>query len=244
MFTKEYEIKFYEVDYKNHLKESVLLNFLQDIAAAHAEMLGFGYSFIKDKNLGWFLLKYHLKVFNWPKNIDKIFIKTWPRGVYKLSCIRDFEVYSPDGEKIAAVSSSWVLIDIETKRITQPYKILQPFETSDDKAIETDFPKIPELTSIDLTKEFEVRYDDIDINQHVNNANYLSWALETLNFDFRANHKIEELEIQYKKELRYGSNVVSMLEFDKKNNTTVHSLKSSSTGDALCSIRIKWAKTK
>ena len=42
MYSKDYEIKFYEVDYKNQLKESVLLNFLQDIAADHAEVLGFG----------------------------------------------------------------------------------------------------------------------------------------------------------------------------------------------------------
>ena len=241
MYSKDYGIKFYEVDYKNQLKESVLLNFLQDIAAEHAEVLGFGYSFISDKNLGWFLLKYHLKVYNWPKNIDKITIKTWPRGVYKLSCIRDFEIYSPSGEKIAAVSSSWVLIDLATKKITQPYKILNPFETSDKIALETSFSKIDQLKTQNAMKEFDVRYDDIDINQHVNNANYLIWALETLDFDFRANHTVSELEIQYKKELKYGPKVVSSLEFLEDKKVTLHNLRSSDTNEDLCSIRIHWS---
>ncbi len=241
MYSKDYGIKFYEVDYKNQLKESVLLNFLQDIAAEHAEVLGFGYSFISDKNLGWFLLKYHLKVYNWPKNIDKITIKTWPRGVYKLSCIRDFEIYSPSGEKIAAVSSSWVLIDLATKKITQPYKILNPFETSDKIALETSFSKIDQLKTQNAMKEFDVRYDDIDLNQHVNNANYLIWALETLDFDFRANHTVSELEIQYKKELKYGPKVVSSLEFLEDKKVTLHNLRSSDTNEDLCSIRIHWS---
>lgn len=240
MYSKDYEIKFYEVDFKNQLKESVLLNFLQDIAADHAEKLGFGYSFISDKNLGWFLLKYHLKVFNWPQNLSKITIKTWPRGINKISCIRDFEIYSTDGGKLAAVSSSWVLTDLTTRKMVQPMKVLNPFPTCEKKAIETNYPKIPEITRIDIQKNFEVRYDDIDINQHVNNANYLTWALETLDFEFRANNRINELEIQYKKEMKYGSDALSLVEINKNPMTTIHNLKTTDTNEDLCYIRIHW----
>ena len=41
--------------------------------------------------------------------------------------------------------------------------------------------RLPE--SFDITKTFEVRYDDLDVNKHVNNANYIVWALEVLNMD-------------------------------------------------------------
>ena len=44
MQRKTYEIQFHETDCKNRLKTSVLLNFLQDIAADNAEKIGFGYS--------------------------------------------------------------------------------------------------------------------------------------------------------------------------------------------------------
>ena len=46
LFTKEYEIKYYEQNVNGDLKESALLNFLQDIATLSAESLGFGPSFV------------------------------------------------------------------------------------------------------------------------------------------------------------------------------------------------------
>lgn len=242
MYTKEYEIKFYEVDYKKQLKESVLLNFLQDIAAVHAEELGFGYSYISEKKLGWFLLKYHLKVFNYPQNITKINIKTWPKSINKLSCQRDFEVFLPDGEKIAAVCSSWVLVDAVSKKIMQPLKVLNSFLTKNEDAFETNFPKITEPQNISHKKIFEVKYDDIDINQHVNNANYLVWGLETLDFDFRSTHVIKELEIQYKKEMKYGANIISLAEFNDTELITTHALRNSDTDDEHCLIRVQWQK--
>ncbi|MDD3236742.1 MAG: thioesterase [Candidatus Gastranaerophilales bacterium] len=240
MFEKDYEIKFYEVDYKNKLKESVLLNFLQDIAAVHAEMLGFGYSFIAPKCLGWFLLKYHLKIYNWPQNIEKITIKTWPKKIQKLSCLRDFEIYAPNGDKIALVSSSWVLTDFNTRKIVVPSKVLNEFPYLEKDVFQTNFAKIPEVQKIDFEKTYDVRYDDIDINQHVNNANYLTWALEVLGFEFRANHTISELEINYKKELKYGNQVLSIAEYIEDDKTTLHTLKNKNTGDIICSLRIIW----
>ena len=242
MFNKCYEIKFYEIDHKKQLKESVLLNFLQDIAAVHAEKLGFGYSYISEKNLSWFLLKYHLKVFKYPTNNNSITIKTWPKRINKLSCLRDFEVYDEKSEKIAAVCSSWVLIDPDTKKIMVPSKVLLPFPSCEDNAFETSFPKISEPQRIDYNRVFEVRYDDIDINQHVNNANYLIWALETVDFGFKSTHLIKELEIQYKKELKYGSNVTSVLEKDNKQLITTHLLKNVSDDEHLCNIKIHWQK--
>ncbi len=240
MFTKEYEIKFYEVDFQNKLKEAVLLNFLQDIAAIHAEELGFGYSYISKQNLGWFLLKYHIKFCNWPKDTNKIKIKTWPRGINKLSCIRDFEVFDANDNKIAVVSSTWVLIDLASRKIVNAANILENFKTSEKIALETNFPKIPDLKTVNIQKIFEVRYDDIDINKHTNNANYLTWALDTLWFEYRAKNQIEELEIQYKKEIKYGTEILSCIEFSEQNKTTLHSLKSTKNDEEYCKIKVKW----
>ena len=45
--------------------------------------------------------------------------------------------------------------------------------------------KIKKLERVDFKKEFSVRYDELDVNQHVNNANYIAFALEPLDFEFR-----------------------------------------------------------
>ena len=63
LFTKEYEIKYYEQNVNGDLKESALLNFLQDIATLSAESLGFGPSFVFANNYAWVVLKYHIELF-------------------------------------------------------------------------------------------------------------------------------------------------------------------------------------
>lgn len=241
MLTKEYEIKFSEINYNNELKETVFLNFLQDAAATNAEDNGFGYSFISKNNWAWFLLKYHLKIYNWPKNPQNLTIKTWPKGISKIYCLRDFEVLDEKGNKIAVASSSWALLDIGTKKLISPKDAFEKIPIEDLTALDTKFPKIEPLTQADTTKIFDIEYNDIDINQHVNNANYVDWALETLDFEFRTQNTIREIQIQYKKEIKYGNKVVSEVQFIDNNTTTLHSIKNKTNGEELCLIKIIWS---
>ena len=96
MDRKSYEIKFHETDCKNRLKESVLLNFLQDIAAEDAEIIGVGYSKIQDKNIGWFLTKYHIKIFDTLKNDGKITLESESKGIMRITFIRDFDIFNSE----------------------------------------------------------------------------------------------------------------------------------------------------
>lgn len=242
MFKKEYEIRFYEIDHKHRLKASVLINFLQDIAAFHAEKLGFGYSYITPLNLAWVLLRYKMKIFKWPQNMDKIIIKTWPCEFKKLSCPREFEIFAPNGEKLAVISSCWVLIDMTTRKPVIASKVLKDFAHLEKQLLDGCNTKVADLEKIDLKKEFEIRYDDIDINQHANNADYITWALEPLGFNFRSEHDIEELQIQYKKEAMFNDKITSKVDFDKKNLTSLHSIYANSAENDICRVQIKWKK--
>lgn len=40
------------------------------------------------------------------------------------------------------------------------------------------FAKIQHPSEINIEKLFEIRYDDIDVNKHANNCNYVIWAFE------------------------------------------------------------------
>ncbi|MBQ7287695.1 MAG: hypothetical protein IJW73_08055 [Candidatus Gastranaerophilales bacterium] len=55
---ESYPISYSQMDCNLALKPFVLMNFLQDIASKSAENLGFGYSYISQNNLAWFLIKY------------------------------------------------------------------------------------------------------------------------------------------------------------------------------------------
>ena len=91
-----------------------------------------------------------------------------------------------------------------------------------------------------IEKEFEVRYNDLDVNQHANNGNYIIWAFEPLDFNFKSTHKLKTLDLIYKKEAKFGEKIISQIEF-KDTNTTVHRLKNIQEED-LCLLECTWEK--
>ena len=239
-FSQDFKIRYSELDCNLTLKPSSLVQLLQDIASVDAENKGFGYSFVSSKNLGWFLLKYHIEFKNYPKNIYDLTIKTESRGYNKLFAFRDFEILSND-EFLGSVASTWGLIDLETKSMTNMIdafsnnKAISLFEKRED---DLKYGKIAPLQTATTEKEFQVRYDDLDVNKHTNNANYIAWALETLAFDFRSTKKPKTIDIVFKKEAKYGEIVLSQTELQE--NISIHVIKNKETNEELCLIQIIW----
>ena len=56
-------------------------------------------------------------------------------------------------------------------------------------------------------KKFNVRYSDIDSNGHVNNVNYVEWAIESVPLEVVKNFNIERIKIIFEKESIYGDEV-------------------------------------
>jgi acyl-ACP thioesterase len=234
---KVYEIKSYDVTLKNELKPYALLHYFEDIAYEHAERIGVGYSVVHPQNITWFLLRYNMKFEKLPKAWETLKIVTRPCGIKGVQCFRDFEVWSND-KLIGKTTSSWTLVDLETKRPLNPKKIVTFPVTSGEKFLPTDFGGFCEFEKSDIQKTFEIRFDDIDINQHVNNANYISWALETLPYDFRLKKSFVQIEIAYKQEISFGNKVLSLVRFEE--NKTLHRLVCAETKETLCDIIIYW----
>ena len=105
-----------------------------------------------------------------------------------------------------------------------------------------EFSKIPPFENPTASKEFRIRYDDIDINQHVNNAIYPAWALEVLSFDFRKNHAIKTLDIYFKKDIATDGKILSEVYLDNELRTTYHSIKNANNKEELCTLMIKWER--
>ena len=238
MLKKNYGIKFYEVDCKNRLKETVLLNFMQDIAAEDAENLGFGYSSIRERNIGWFLTKYHIKLNKPLINDGCIKIQSESKGLLKINFIRDFDIYNSCDEKIGEATSSWILANLSTGGILKSEEVFPDrFEPIDRSILRSSFPKIQTPLNITYSKEFTASYYDTDINSHVNNAIYIGWANEVLPFEVLQNTNIEELEIQYKQQVKYGEKVIVCAEETSQNNYLISLNKED--GNTVCLIREK-----
>lgn len=224
-YEEKINIKYSEIDQNLAMKPFALLNFLQDIASKNAEDWGFGYSYIHPRNYAWFLIKYRMEFENYPFDIQELTLKTEPRGYNKLFAFRDFELFKGD-KLLGRMHSMWSIVDIDSRSIVpvptaipdNPHMVA--FQKRED---DLNFAKITPIENPTIEKEFEVRYNDLDVNGHANNGNYIVWAFEPLSFEFKNSHKIKTVDMIYKKEAKFGEKLTSQIEF-KDPNTTLHRL--------------------
>jgi medium-chain acyl-[acyl-carrier-protein] hydrolase len=139
-------------------------------------------------------------------------------------------------------TSSWLIVDLVKKSVVNIRNEFKDFFNFQKREDDLSLNKLKSIDSVDFEKVFSVRYDDLDINKHVNNTVYVTWALEALDYDFRANYGLKSLDIYFKHEAKYGEDVISQVKINQEDLTTEHVIKNSVTGEELCLLRAEFAK--
>lgn len=237
---RPHTVKIFECDRKKRLRLHCLFNLLQDVADEHADALGVGYDFCLSRGIGWVGANYHLKIDRLPQWRESFSLSTWASGKTAVSGIRDFKAETPDGEILFRASSQWALIDLVRGRPVSVTKNLSDYVLRDERMIDTDFPVIPLPEREDSAAEFSVRYDDIDINDHVNNAVYPLWAQEGLPHDFVKSRDVVEMEIAFKKPALLDDKIKSVVQIDNDVLMTTHRIASSDSDKDFARVRIRW----
>lgn len=83
-------------------------------------------------------------------------------------------------------------------------------------------PTIPNNLTLNFT--YTIQRRDIDTNGHVNNLHYIDYALETLPEDIYNSNEFDNIEIHYKKEIKYGETIKCYYSFE--NNKHLITIKS------------------
>jgi medium-chain acyl-[acyl-carrier-protein] hydrolase len=222
IFTKEYEIHYYEIDVKKRLLMTSLIDFLGDIATDHSEKLGLGMDYLRESNVAWVLYKWDIDMYEYPIYGDKITIKTIPYAFKRFYGYRRFEVFNEVGELIGKAESQWIVINTEKKRpLRVPEHIGATYGVQGEGDEPFAFSDINKPSSISSEKEFKVRYTDIDTNMHVNNAKYVAWAIEGVPLEVVLNKALRCIRVTYSKETKYGDTVKVLTEIKEVDNKTV-----------------------
>ncbi len=237
-FFREYHIKSYECDRNGTLRLLTLMNIFQDTADSHASLLGVGIEHCRAHGLAWVGSNYQIEIERMPGWHEKITVESWPAVEKKLSAVRDFLIRDEKGQVIIRASSQWVLIDFAKKRPVCLHDNLPAYKVIDERVIDTDFARLPTPTREDCLEFFKVRYDDIDVNQHVNNAVYPLWATEAVPTDFHLTHRPMTIEIAFKKEGLFGEKVMIRTEMDGQ--VSLHGIYADDGARELAKIRIRW----
>ena len=116
-YSTKFRIRTSDLDENDRLKPYIYLDFFQDVAGFHAELIGFGYKDTINKNIAWILMKNKVNIYDYPAPYEVITVKTYPTEINKLDFIRDYEVYNQSNQIIARGTSQWCIVDINTKKI-------------------------------------------------------------------------------------------------------------------------------
>ena len=80
-----------------------------------------------------------------PLMAEKVTLQTWHSGIKGPISTRDYRMLDADGKTIINATSSWALMDFETRRIAKPERIsdlLSPEPQCPERALEPDAPKV------------------------------------------------------------------------------------------------------
>lgn len=128
----------------------------------------------------WALSRLEIQVSAWPSWGDQIQLFTGGRGAEKLFAFREFMVWDASQRVLARAMSSWLLLNMETKRIQRPESVL-PSQLFDPKLAPTWQPEKLTCSGSEIHQlKLQVRYSDLDLYHHVNNTSYIRWVEDLL----------------------------------------------------------------
>ena len=184
----------YQCDRFSNVRPLILMNELQSIADRHAELLGL------ENNVGWVVMYYLVDIVELPTEGEELTFSTWPSCQDALRATRDFEIHGSDGRLMVRATSQWILIDMDARRPLPLASHLSPDVVVPSRAYGCAFEKFPDFETT-KTHVMKCRFDDIDVNQHINNAVYAVWATESVGYKYRSTHKLKKIDINFKKEI-------------------------------------------
>lgn len=215
-FCQDIVVPSYSTGADSRMKPAGFMNFAQEIAYWAANELGFGYDKLHETKEAWVLARMHMRFFEMPAWRDLVHLYTWHKGMNSLFFLRDFRLFDDSEKMLATCTSSWVVINEETRHFVRPESI-QGLLTVDgvvDSAIDEPAPKLlpPRDATLEEAGSHVVGYSDIDLIGHTNNVRYVVWAMDVLPPELSFARPVKELFINFIKETKLGE-AVSLFRF-------------------------------
>lgn len=228
----------YETDASMLLKPASFMDLAQEEANLHAQVLGFGYDDLISSRTAWVLSRMHVRFYRHPKWREEVDLDTWHKGKDGLFYVRDFRMTGKDGELLVAATTSWLVLNVDTRRLVRDAGLPEDSSCHDD-ALEQSCGKV--CMPADAEKEYAgthtVSYSDVDMNGHTNNAMYMVWAMDSVGYGMSSSSPLKEVRISFNRETRPGDAVeLYRVERKAEDGSTLYYVEGAVNGNsAFCS---------
>ncbi|WP_295526419.1 acyl-[acyl-carrier-protein] thioesterase [uncultured Streptococcus sp.] len=206
------KIPFDMADMNGHIKlPDVILLSLQVSGMQSIELGVSDKAILENYNLVWIITDYDIEVVRLPRFAEEITIETEALSYNRLFCYRRFTIYDEAGQELIHMIATFVLMDRDSRKVhaVEP-EIVAPYQSDFDKKLIRG-PKYESLNE-SISKDYHVRFYDLDMNGHVNNSKYLDWIFEVMGADFLTQYIPKRINLKYVKEVRPGGVITSSVE--------------------------------
>lgn len=237
-----FDIENAEQDSTHRIPASAIIGCLPKAANNHAHAMGFGSGTMREKNLLWVLLRLHVRLGDYPGGRQRIDVETWPSGIDSRLAYREFRIFLGEGsDSIGEGTSAWMMLDAASQRpVAVAGRISPGSSTLGPRAFTPGhvsyLPAGPEIT----VRRFPVRLSDIDRNRHVNNLRYIEWIVETMPEEIRLRRRLRELSVEFRRQVRYGETVDSLVFPAAEDGTFVHRMSTDAARGTILHAWTRW----
>ena len=206
-YEEQFRVHIVDTDLFGLCKPSSILNFLQETAGGHAQVLRIGRDdIVKEQHGIWMLVRLQYTLNRPIRTNETLTIKTWycaPKGVFVQ---RDFEI-SVDGVCVGHAWSTWVIGNEETHALMKAEEFLSGVGASDPALFTKKLGKIRMPKEMQDAGCRQAAYSETDINGHINNIRYADYACDTIHLEKLQNQYVCEMQITYSAECLAGERV-------------------------------------
>lgn len=208
-YTEKHTIPCYDTDASWRLKPASFMNLAQEAAGRHAVYLGFGYDDLIVSNTAWIISRVHVEFIDTPKWREDITLTTWHKGLNRLFFLRDFILTDAQGNERVKATTSWLILNLETRRLVRDPKLIEEGTVCTENVLPEPADKVvmPKDVQAEFVMEHIVAYSDIDTNGHTNNAMYMQWAMDAVDYGIASTRPVKAFTINFNHETKAGDKV-------------------------------------
>ena len=206
------------------LKLKSVFDLFQDAAAEHADILGCGMKNMLEHKTLWVLSRQKIAINRLPGVGENITVETYPCGMERLFAIREYRIYDSSNELIICGTAAWLILDMNSmrpKRLTPELLALVP----DNSELPVSFKLLDKLActseSDSQCSSCTVHPSDIDMNRHLNNANYAAMIQDALYTENHSVNDISSVEINYLHSGTIGEEIKVFLHRNEDNSMQI-----------------------
>lgn len=176
-FANHIKTNWHDTDANRCIRPSKIVEYMQETANRQCESSGLPLEKLRDeKGLAFILGAISINIYKPLHAYEEIEVRTWCKEAQSYIFMRYFDILR-NGELIAEASSTWVLIDLNSKSMVRAsnYDFLNDkfyYDDPVDPSILLPKVKLSKDASLNEVGKRRINYSDIDYNMHMNNTHY------------------------------------------------------------------------